>query len=598
MSDSSKAHSDSDQAKNNPNININRRRVLKGLGAAGVVGATAGKVGGQEGRPGVWNHVAANVSVQNNDVIPTSCQFWSFNEAELDTVELIYEAGEYEYDAVEPFGGPDNLGDPDEVLEALDDTGLELGSTHIDMEEVEDDPEGVAEVYQQFGEVALIEPYVNDDTWVTEESVIEFAERCNTLADEMAEYDLEFGYHNHDHEFAEIEDGDQIAYDIFAEEVEDHVHLQIDAGWVLTGGEDPIHYIINYADEVSSIHMKNMTDGDFVEVDEGDVGMRGVATAARNAAEVDYLVYEYDDAPEPFESMEIGSHWMNRLNHPWEPGGICAIRDADTHPAKLHEPDEEAIEEIEEEEAAGDIIEPGTAIEFEGDTGGWIGLSPEEIEGEENPTLTLAEGESYEIGWTEGDGAGHNVAVYDDDGEVVDDLSTSVVADPGDDQWLEFEASDEMAQYVCEPHLGTMVGNIEMQDDEEVEEDDEEDVSVEEQPDDAAATFVTPEDGDTVESPVEIEAEVEAIELVEAGEPVVGEGHLHVLVDNDPFEEGETIPGPGDEAEDDGLYHWGDGASGGELDLDPGEYDLILQIADGPHRAFGEYDEIQITVED
>ncbi|ELY51421.1 DUF4399 domain-containing protein [Natronorubrum bangense] len=127
---------------------------------------------------------------------------------------------------------------------------------------------------------------------------------------------------------------------------------------------------------------------------------------------------------------------------------------------------------------------------------------------------------------------------------------------------------------------------------------DDEEVTVADQPDDAAAMFVTPEDGDTVESPVEIEAEVEGVELAPAGEAVEGEGHLHVLVDQDCFEEGETFPGPSDEAEEDGFYHWGDGQSEGEIDLEPGEYDLCLQLADGPHRAFGETDEISITVEE
>ncbi len=135
-------------------------------------------------------------------------------------------------------------------------------------------------------------------------------------------------------------------------------------------------------------------------------------------------------------------------------------------------------------------------------------------------------------------------------------------------------------------------------DDEEPTDDDDGQVDVEDQPDDVAATFLTPEDGDTVESPIELEGEVEGIELAPVGDAVVGEGHLHVLVDHEGFEEGEVIPGPAPEAEEDGIYHWGDGQSEGELELEPGEYDLTLIIGDGPHRAFGETDEISITVEE
>lgn len=131
--------------------------------------------------------------------------------------------------------------------------------------------------------------------------------------------------------------------------------------------------------------------------------------------------------------------------------------------------------------------------------------------------------------------------------------------------------------------------------------DDDDDVDdgydIADQPDDAAARFVTPEDGATVESPVQIEAEVEGIELVPAGQPVVGEGHLHVLVNRECFEDGEVAPGPSPEAQEDGIYHWGDGSSEGEIEVGPGEYDLCLQLADGAHRVFGDTDEITITVE-
>ncbi|NGM70963.1 twin-arginine translocation signal domain-containing protein [Natronolimnobius sp. AArcel1] len=107
-----------------------------------------------------------------------------------------------------------------------------------------------------------------------------------------------------------------------------------------------------------------------------------------------------------------------------------------------------------------EAIEPGTEIELDGQTPGWVGIAPDSIDGDENPTLVLEEGETYEIGWTEGDGADHNIEIRDDGGDVVDDLQTDEVSDPDDDQWLEFEASSDMAEYVCDPHETTMVGEI------------------------------------------------------------------------------------------------------------------------------------------
>ena len=108
-------------------------------------------------------------------------------------------------------------------------------------------------------------------------------------------------------------------------------------------------------------------------------------------------------------------------------------------------------------------IEGDTQIIFDGQTAGWEGIEPEEIEGEENPTLILEEGEEYEIGWEEGDGAEHNIEIRDEDDEVIDDYETEIVTEPDDDQILEIEATDEMAYYVCDPHEGTMRGEIQVE---------------------------------------------------------------------------------------------------------------------------------------
>lgn len=108
-------------------------------------------------------------------------------------------------------------------------------------------------------------------------------------------------------------------------------------------------------------------------------------------------------------------------------------------------------------------IDPGTDIEFSAQTTHWEGLAPSAIEGAENPTLILETGAEYTIGWTEGDGGGHNIEIRDESGAVVDGLETEVVTDPGRSQLLEITADAEMARYVCDPHENSMRGTIEVE---------------------------------------------------------------------------------------------------------------------------------------
>lgn len=98
------------------------------------------------------------------------------------------------------------------------------------------------------------------------------------------------------------------------------------------------------------------------------------------------------------------------------------------------------------------------------ETAGWVGIEPDTIADEENPTITLQAGEQYEIGWFEGDGATHNIELVDEDDEVVDDYQTDDAEEGGDDQLIHFDATDEIAQYVCRPHETTMRGDIQLED--------------------------------------------------------------------------------------------------------------------------------------
>lgn len=107
-----------------------------------------------------------------------------------------------------------------------------------------------------------------------------------------------------------------------------------------------------------------------------------------------------------------------------------------------------------------------TEIALEGETAGWQGISPADIEGETNPTLSLEPGEDYVVEWTNADGMGHNFAIVDGSGEEL--LASDIITDGS--QTVEFTASEEMAEYFCQPHPQSMRGDIDIGEQEEQEE--------------------------------------------------------------------------------------------------------------------------------
>ncbi|WP_226022780.1 cupredoxin domain-containing protein [Halomicrobium salinisoli] len=97
-------------------------------------------------------------------------------------------------------------------------------------------------------------------------------------------------------------------------------------------------------------------------------------------------------------------------------------------------------------------------IELGGDTPGWVGRAPADIEGETNPTLTLVPGRSYEVVWENVDGQPHNFVVRDGDGEDI--VRSEIISEEGATQTVEFEATEAMAEYLCEVHPTTMLGDV------------------------------------------------------------------------------------------------------------------------------------------
>jgi hypothetical protein len=114
------------------------------------------------------------------------------------------------------------------------------------------------------------------------------------------------------------------------------------------------------------------------------------------------------------------------------------------------------------------------------------------------------------------------------------------------------------------------------------------------------AEFKNIDHEDKVSSPFTVEMEADDIEIVAAGEAKPGEGHFHILIDTPCTEGGEVIPHDADHR------HFNDGETEAELELEPGTYNLCLQVGDGEDVAFASDEpgavadkthQIQITVE-
>lgn len=114
--------------------------------------------------------------------------------------------------------------------------------------------------------------------------------------------------------------------------------------------------------------------------------------------------------------------------------------------------------------ASSTITAQEQTFELGGEIPGWVGQAPEEIAGETNPTLQVIAGEEYEVIWENLDGAGHNFAIEDEAGDIVQ--SSEIVSGTGSTQTVTFTAQEDFAEYFCQPHPSTMRGDFEVIDEE------------------------------------------------------------------------------------------------------------------------------------
>ena len=87
------------------------------------------------------------------------------------------------------------------------------------------------------------------------------AEKVNFVARLSREAGLQYAYHNHYFEFRDLGSG-RIGYDILLDHTDPAlVTFEIDCGWMLLAGRDPIHYMRSYPGRFCMLHIKDFVKG-------------------------------------------------------------------------------------------------------------------------------------------------------------------------------------------------------------------------------------------------------------------------------------------------------------------------------------------------
>jgi sugar phosphate isomerase/epimerase len=241
--------------------------------------------------------------------IPVAVQMYTLrDESDKDFAGTLKKVAELGFAGVE-FAGYGGL-TPKEVKVLLDDLGLMAVSSHVSLEELENNLAQVIEDQKMLGSKYIVCPYFSGRNDEDYQALISLLDQVGKTCRHEG---ITLCYHNHDFELNRLLDGRMALEAIFDDTNSDYVKTELDVYWLTKAGESPVEWMNRYKNRTPLVHLKDMTtDAEqfFAELGTGGVDIEAVLNKGEGAG-VQWWVVEQDMSRRtPFESIEISINYL------------------------------------------------------------------------------------------------------------------------------------------------------------------------------------------------------------------------------------------------------------------------------------------------
>ena len=219
---------------------------------------------------------------------------------------------------------------PEQVRDVLKRHRLRAPSAHIDYASLTGDQWArVIEGARTIGHSYLVNAWVDESIRKQPDAWKRIAETYNLAGEASKRAGLQFAYHNHNFEFAPLEEpAGKLPYDILLESCDPAlVKMELDLCWISSAGKDPLEYFRRYPGRFPLVHIKGLkavpaagaaAPIDRVLPDITDVGHDDVIDwkrifAQSRAAGIEHYFVEHDVPKEPFDSLKASHDYLTRL---------------------------------------------------------------------------------------------------------------------------------------------------------------------------------------------------------------------------------------------------------------------------------------------
>ncbi len=192
--------------------------------------------------------------------IPIALQVYSVrDEAEKDFVGTMTRIKEMGYDGVE-LAGMYGLS-AEFIKKTLSDIGLVPISAHVPYDQLVNDLINTVDQYLTIGCQYIAVPYLVQSDRPEGGNFGGVVDNIRDIGAYCKEKNIILLYHNHDFEFACMEDGRYVLDYLYDTISKDILQTEIDVCWVKVAGENPDQYIRKYTGRCPIVHLKDYVGG-------------------------------------------------------------------------------------------------------------------------------------------------------------------------------------------------------------------------------------------------------------------------------------------------------------------------------------------------
>lgn len=200
---------------------------------------------------------------------------------------------------------------PKEIKKITEDLGMTLRSGHVHIDK--DWDKTVAAAVETGQDYLICSSLPSNGQTVSNYKHV--ADMFTKAAEDCKKAGMVFGYHNHEYEF-EKENG-QVLYDVLLDNTDPElVKMEMDLGWAILTGNDPVKYFERYPGRFPLWHLKDMdkTKQESTEFGKGAIDIKKMLQVADKSGMKYFFVEQEEYAGAAMDSVKHNYDYLQKLS--------------------------------------------------------------------------------------------------------------------------------------------------------------------------------------------------------------------------------------------------------------------------------------------